>query len=81
MSLEEKKEEIDPLEEFIKHLYEEDPEFVEWYFNEREIEGPIYGLEVIFDEKISDAIRRDGKIPSYVKPLALRASKSGRYRF
>lgn len=85
MSLEEKQEKIDPWEEMIQRLYQEDPAFCEEYFNSTEIEGPLYPPEavdeVVFNEKVADAIRRDGKIPSFIKTLTPGNSKSGGNRF
>jgi hypothetical protein len=73
MSLEEKQEKIDPWDELVQRLYQEDPAFCEEYFNRIEVEGPIYGPEaitqIISDPRIADEIRRTGKIPSFIKPL------------
>jgi hypothetical protein len=72
MSLEEKKEEIDPLEEFVQQLYREDPAFCEEYFNRMEVEGPLYSPEALEESlkpEIIEEIRRTGKIPSSIKPI------------
>ena len=72
MFLERKEEEIDPWDEMIQRLYQEDPAFCEEYFNRTEVEGPLYppeAVEEVLKPEVAEEIRRTGKIPSSIKPI------------